>query len=77
MSFVAELVRASLHDGDIRLVTGQRGEPLREFVIAAGSVLIRKPSLFGHAETNAEKDAAFGRLCGRCICGRSKAVESD
>ena len=77
MSFVGVLIRASLHYGDIGLVTGQRREPLREFVVAAGAGLIRKPSLFGHTESNAEKDAAFGGDGGSCFHSRSETAKAD
>ena len=60
MSLVGELIRAALHDGDVGLVTGEGSEAFGEFVVRAGLLLIREPGLFGHAEADAEKDAAFG-----------------
>ena len=66
VSFVGELVRTTLHHGCIGLVTSQRSEPLREFVVGAGKVHIRKPGLFGYAEASAEENAAFRGSDGRC-----------
>ena len=60
MSFVGELVRATLHDGEVRLVTRQRSEAFGKLVVGSGLTDVGKPGLFGHPETDAEKNAAFG-----------------
>jgi hypothetical protein len=41
-------------------------ETLGEFIVRAGLLPIREPSLLGHAEAYAEKDAAFGGGGGSC-----------
>ena len=71
---VGELIRATLHHRDVGLVGGEGRETLREFVVAAGASLVRKPGLFGHAEADAEKHAAFG---GSCFLSRSKTAKAN
>ena len=74
MSFVAEPVRAPLHDCKIFLVSRERLEPLGQFEIGSDLFDVRKPCFLRDAKPNSEKDRAFGRLCGGFICGRPSSV---
>ena len=77
VSFIGELVRASLHHRNIGLVTGERSKTFGEFVVSASLLLVRKPSLLGHAKSDAQKDAAPGRCGGSFFRSRSKAAKAN
>ena len=59
VSFVAELIRTSLNDGNVGLVTGQWRETLGKFVVRTRLQNIRKPCLLGDAESDAQENTTF------------------
>ena len=77
VSLVGVLVRASLHHGEVRLVACQGSEALGKFVIRSRLIDVGKPCLFGHAEADIEKYAAFGGGGGSCFRSRGKTAKAN
>ena len=81
MGIVGVLVVATLNDGEVLFVTGQRGKALSEFVAGPRLREIREPGFLGHAEAEAKEDHALGRqagLGGGCggKAGKAKGLKS-
>ena len=77
VGLIAVLIRAPLNNGEIVLVSSQRGEPFGQIVVGSGLLNVRKPGFLGHAEPAAEKDDSFRGFGRGAVLPRSEALEPD
>ena len=77
MGFVAELVRAALHHGEVGLVAGQWSQALRQGIIRARLAGIGKPRFLGHAKANTHEGDAFRRHHVAACGSRGEPAETD
>ena len=61
MCFVTELVRATLHDGEIVFVSCQRCEALRALVGCADVCSVREPGFLRHPKPTTQENGPLGR----------------
>ena len=72
---VGKAVGAALHQREVVLMAGQRGEPLRKRIARADVVELREPCFLGHTEADAEE---YHPLRRRWWVGRADtATESE
>ena len=75
MSFITELVRATLHDREIFFVSRERSESLRQIVIGSGLLDVGKPGFLRDSEPKPEEDHTLGRRRGLFIGSRSDETQ--